>query len=97
MNIKGAAIASSITNALLLIITYLYIRFTKSVQNEAKHCINRDSFIGFKEYLYFAVPSIFMQLLEWWAYEIIGMIAGLMTIQDLGAYISMYNVLCLVW
>lgn len=49
------------------------------------------------EYLKLGVPSTLMACFEWWAFEVIAIFAGLLSVNDLAAQVAIVNILGLIY
>lgn len=89
--IEGAAIAlviSQLINSLLgSIYLYLINPLPKSI-----FWFNRNSFRGFWEYLKISIPSAFLSCVEWWAFEILSIIAVSIGQTDFTIHIFLCNI-----
>ena len=75
MDIVGLAIASSIKDAVLLSTVMVYGCCSTKI-NIALVPISKDAFSGWSEYLKISLPSTIMICSEWWAFEILTILAG---------------------
>ena len=80
MGIYGLGLATSITNFNLLLLTVIQCCFNKKVK-QAVTCPGKESFRGWGEYLKVAIPSAVILCSEWWAFEILTIIAGLISVE----------------
>lgn len=80
MGIKGLGLATSITNFNLLTITMIYCHCTPDI-NRALSMPGKDSFRGWSEYLKVSLPSTVMICAEWWAFEVLTLISGLISVE----------------
>lgn len=71
----GIGLSCSITNLLnyilMLILLQKYV-----VQKESYFFINKDAFIGWKDFFALAIPSMLMMCLETWNYQIVNFLVG---------------------
>lgn len=58
---------------------------------------SKETFSGWCEYLKLAVPSTLMQCFEWWAFELIAIFAGLLSVKDLAAQVAIINTIGIVY
>jgi len=75
----------------------LVLKYTSLVKPEAFHFFNRDSFSGLKEYMIFGVPSMIMLVIEWVSFEMMGIYAGIVSVNSLGAHTIMANLMTLFY
>ncbi|KAL9229258.1 hypothetical protein vseg_004744 [Gypsophila vaccaria] len=73
----GAAVAMSISTWVNVIILTLYIRFSSSC-DATRSPLSMEVFHGIKEFFRFGVPSATMVCLEWWSYELLVLLSGLL-------------------
>ena len=78
--IKSIGLASSATNFLLLLVTIIYCACDSSIR-KALHAPGRDSFCGWKDYLKICLPSTLIMCSEWWIFEILTILAGLISVE----------------
>jgi len=62
------------------------------VEKDAFHFFNKDSFTGLLEYMHIGVPSMFMLVIEWVTFELMGIYAGIIGVYYLGANTIMGNI-----
>ncbi|XP_058769453.1 protein DETOXIFICATION 12-like [Vicia villosa] len=77
LNNIGGAIAMSISIWLNVIFLALYMRFS-SLCAKTRAPISMELFQGIWEFFRFAIPSAVMVCLEWWSYELIVLLSGLL-------------------
>ncbi|OMO73326.1 Multi antimicrobial extrusion protein [Corchorus olitorius] len=73
----GAALAISISYWFNAILLGLYMRYSSSCEKTRILYLN-DVFLSVKEFLKFAIPSAVMACLEWWSFEILVLLSGLL-------------------
>ncbi|OMO55609.1 Multi antimicrobial extrusion protein [Corchorus capsularis] len=73
----GAALAISISYWFNVILLGLYMRYSSSCEKTRVLCL-KDVFLSVKEFFQFAIPSAVMACLEWWSYEILVLMSGLL-------------------
>ncbi|KAM6589022.1 hypothetical protein CsatA_011627 [Cannabis sativa] len=73
----GAAISIGISYWLNVILLVLYMTFSSSCKS-TRVPISPELFQGFGEFFRFAIPSAAMSCLEWWSFEIITLLSGLL-------------------
>ncbi|XP_031253258.1 protein DETOXIFICATION 14-like [Pistacia vera] len=74
---RGAALSLCLSYWLNVIILGLYIRYSSSCE-KTRTFILSDIFSSIKEFLRFALPSVVMICLEWWSFEIVILLSGLL-------------------
>ncbi|XP_042414145.1 protein DETOXIFICATION 10-like [Zingiber officinale] len=73
----GAAVSLSISYWLNVLILILYIRYSDSFRS-TRSPITKEAFKGINEFIRVAVPSALMLCLEWWSYELLILLSGLL-------------------
>ncbi|KAG6743167.1 hypothetical protein POTOM_054115 [Populus tomentosa] len=77
LGIKGAALAIDVSYWLNVIFLGLYMGFSSSCKKT--RVVNwNDIFSSIKEFFCFALPSAVMVCLEWWTFELLILLAGLL-------------------
>jgi len=97
MKEQGAAIAMSLTYLANMIIADTLIRI--EARSSLRHMIfwyDRSTFENLSEYLKVGIPSMLMRVFEWWAYETMGLVSGLLGVSFLVANVLVINVMSLV-
>ena len=93
LDINGIGIATTWTFILNFISLTLYVHFNKNlIPKESWHFINKDAFSKLIEYLKYGVPAWLMLLLDWWAYELLNIIAGMIGVKELAASVIIFNI-----
>ena len=72
----GLAFATSIKDGTLLLIVTSYGYFSKEIR-AALVPINYEAFNGWDQYLKVALPCTVMICAEWWAFQVIQILAGI--------------------
>nr|GEX63965.1 protein DETOXIFICATION 14-like [Tanacetum cinerariifolium] len=73
----GAALAIGISYTLNVIILGIYMYRSKNCENTRVTC-SGDVLPSIKEFFHFGIPSAAMICLEWWSYEIVILLSGLL-------------------
>ncbi|KAJ6806122.1 protein DETOXIFICATION 12-like isoform X2 [Iris pallida] len=73
----GAALSMSILYWLNAIILGLYIRYSESCK-ATRSPISKEAFRGINEFLRLALPSAVMICLEWWSFELLILLSGIL-------------------
>jgi len=90
--LMGAAIAHSTTNFVAAIAMTLVVKWsTDIVAPESFHFFNKDSFTGWMEYLRYGFPAMCVTTLQWASFETMGVYAGILGVNQLGAYTALAN------
>ncbi|KAL2920591.1 Protein DETOXIFICATION 49 [Bienertia sinuspersici] len=80
LGIKGVAFAGVLTNYNIIIFLSIYIFFSKTCKKGLTTTTNiNDCFHGYKKLLQLAIPSCISVCLEWWWYEIMILLCGVLT------------------
>ncbi|KAF8651640.1 hypothetical protein HU200_063149 [Digitaria exilis] len=78
LGIKGVAFASVLANLNLLLFLLAYILFRRVHRRTGGFALSRESFRGWGELVSLALPSCVSVCLEWWWYEIMILLCGLL-------------------
>ncbi|KAM1085259.1 hypothetical protein ACFX15_010645 [Malus domestica] len=73
----GGALAIGISYWLNVIFLWLYMKFSPAC-SKTRAPISKDIFHGIGEFFRFALPSAVMQCLEWWSFELLIFLSGLL-------------------
>ncbi|KAL4281322.1 hypothetical protein GQ457_03G007030 [Hibiscus cannabinus] len=73
----GGALAVSISNWLNTIFLALYMRYSPTCA-KTRVPVTMELFQGIAEFVRFAVPSVIMVCLEWWSFELLILLSGLL-------------------
>ena len=76
MGIQGAGMATSIANFAIFVGMVVYTAMIKQIQ-EAVFLPDKRSFEGLSAYLELAVPAAFMLCFDFWAFDLMTVMAGL--------------------
>lgn len=83
LRIEGVAIASVLANFNLLLFLYLYIFLSgvskRTGDSDSHNSSSNDTLVEWKSLLNLAIPSCISVCLEWWWYEIMIMLCGLLS------------------
>ncbi|XP_028757840.1 protein DETOXIFICATION 12 isoform X1 [Neltuma alba] len=77
LNSVGAAVAISIWIWVNVIVLALYMKFSSTCA-QTRAPLSMELFRGTGEFLRFAVPSAVMMCLEWWSFELLILLSGLL-------------------
>lgn len=78
LGVKGVAMASVLANLNLLLLLLAYIFFKGVQKRTGGFALSAESFRGWGELISLAVPSCVSVCLEWWWYEIMILLCGLL-------------------
>lgn len=77
LGLKGVALAGVLTNYNMIIFLFIYILFSKSCK-QGWAPLSKDCLQGYTTLLQLAIPSCISVCLEWWWYEIMILLCGLL-------------------
>ncbi|GJN19610.1 hypothetical protein PR202_gb06904 [Eleusine coracana subsp. coracana] len=77
MGADGAALANSVSYLANLSILALYVRLSPSCKRSWTG-FSREAFRGIPDFLKLAVPSALMVCMEWWSFELLVLLSGLL-------------------
>ncbi|XP_065881713.1 protein DETOXIFICATION 12-like [Euphorbia lathyris] len=80
----GGALSIGISNWLNVIFLVLYMKYSSACA-KTRSPISMDLFHGIREFFSFAIPSAVMICLEWWSYELLVLLSGLLPNPELEA------------
>ena len=78
MDVRGLGLATSLTNLFKIIVICSYSYCSGSINQALIRPTTKDVFSSWGEYLKLAIPAMVILSSEWWAYEIVTMLAGLL-------------------
>ena len=96
MGINGLAIATSITQAILLVSVFVYACCSSQV-SRVMQPIDREAFKSWWPYLKISLPATIMLCSEWWAFEILIVLAGMLGVNELASQIIVITVSALLF
>ena len=79
MEVNGLGIAISCTNFIKVLLTALYVTCSPDTRRMLQWPQLKSSFSGWQVYLKLSMPVILILGSEWWAYELITVLAGLIS------------------
>ncbi|XBI06150.1 hypothetical protein VPH35_134200 [Triticum aestivum] len=77
MGAKGAALSNAISYAVNLVMLFLYVRLSSSCR-DTWNGFSMEGFKDLRKFADLAVPSAMMICLEWWAFETLVLLSGLL-------------------
>ncbi|KAH0449335.1 hypothetical protein IEQ34_023135 [Dendrobium chrysotoxum] len=91
LGVPGVALSSVLTNSIVVLLLILYLRFSHLVTSLTNEEDKDDS--GWRALISLAIPSCFSICLEWWWYEIMVLLCGLLlhpqpTVASMGVLIQ---------
>ena len=81
LGVSGIGIATMITYFCMYLFTEVYAHFIPAIK-PAIQCPNKDTFAGWGDYLSISLPATVMLLAEGWAFNVLGVLAGLISVTD---------------
>ena len=81
MGVRGLGVATMVAYFSMFFLTAIYAYCIETVR-KAMHCPNKESFAGWSSYLAISGPATIMLLAEGWAFNILGVLAGLISVTD---------------
>lgn len=90
LGIRGAGIATSIANALIFLGMLTYSITNQDIKT-AIFFPNKRSFMGLKTYMSLALPAAFMLCFDFWAFDLITVISGLIDKESQAAQVFLAN------
>ena len=87
MNFIGTAIATGLTNIIVFLSVLGYFKLTSfhSLPQECFHIFNIDSIKNWREFFWYALPTIFNALIECGIFDVMQIWAGVLGVIELGA------------
>ncbi|KAK4399996.1 protein DETOXIFICATION 14 [Sesamum angolense] len=93
----GAAVSMGLSMWLNVIILILYMKYSSTCK-KTRAAISMKIFQGMREFFRFAVPSTVMICLEWWSFELLILLAGLLPNPKLEtSVLSVYVLIIIVY
>jgi len=80
--IEGLAFAQAITNTVTLAIILVFIFRSKKIR-PCLQPLNGDSFKSWSVYIKYTLPTVVMCCAEWWAFEVLTVLAGILGVKAL--------------
>ena len=81
MDVKGLGLAISIANFSKTAIVVVFICLNKEIRKSVT-MMTMNAFAEWREYLGYSIPVIIILCSEWWAYEVITVLAGLIGVEE---------------
>ena len=91
MGVTGLGIATAVTYLLMLVIITVNSLCIPNIRD----CIfwpDGDSFRSWSEYFRLSVPATVMICAEWWAFEIVVILSGILGVVEQGSTVILFNV-----
>ena len=93
----GAAIATNITYILNMVALEVYCNFSETVKHTYQFLPDRRTVQNVGSYMAISLPSALMICFEWWAWEILALFAGLISVEALAAQVIGVNFIALIF
>ena len=81
LGVQGLGLATMITYFLMFFFTTIYGHCIPAIK-KAIQCPTKDSFTGWGQYFGISLPATVMLLAEGWAFNVLGILAGLISVTD---------------
>ncbi|OMO55634.1 Multi antimicrobial extrusion protein [Corchorus capsularis] len=78
LGIEGSALSVGVSYWLNVIFLGFYIKYSSTCKKTSSFWISEDMLITIKEFFRLAIPSALMMCLEWWSFEILVLLSGLL-------------------
>ena len=88
--VEGLAYASLITYSSMFVFVTVFSHCLKDLE-EALFWPTRDTFTSWGQYIKIGLPSVVMLCAECWAFQVMGVFAGLISVNDQAANTIMMN------
>ena len=96
MGVVGAALALDITYILNMILTDLWVSWSK-ICPEAWIKIDKEAFKEWGSYLKIGIPGACMLCFEWWAFELLAIFSGYLGVIQLAAEVVVINMVSFIF
>mmetsp|Transcript_78441 Transcript_78441/g.108569 ORF Transcript_78441/g.108569 Transcript_78441/m.108569 type:complete len:191 (+) Transcript_78441:447-1019(+) len=96
MDIRGTSISTSIVYFSLWLMSTIYISYLKEVR-EAVFWPDRTSFQKICPYMKIAIPALLQLCLEWWCFEILSLISGLIGVVYQATQVLLFQIAALAY
>ena len=98
LGLVGASISTCITYFLNFIIVTVILSYKEDIVHpESWHFFNKDSFRSFCEFLKYGIPSTLMLCFEWWCFEVLSLLAGMLSVNELAANVVLFNLISFLY
>ena len=94
--VYGLGIATLATYFLMFFLTAIYSFYIKTLR-ESLSWPNKAAFASWGEYMKISAPSIVMLLAEGWAFNVLGLVAGLISVTDQACNTILLNVIAILF
>jgi MATE family multidrug resistance protein len=83
---------SSACSFLVTFLALIYFSFQQKEIQETMVWPDRRIFLGLREYLQIAIPSMLMIFLDWWVWELMILLSGYLSVPEQAAQIVLMNI-----
>lgn len=98
LGLIGASLSTCITYFLNLIVGTAVVTLRSGIVHpESWHWFNADSFRNFCEFLKYGVPATLMLCFEWWCFEVLSLLAGMLSVNELAANVVLFNLISFLY
>jgi len=88
----GAAYAKTMTNFLSIMLLFAYVKYTNCCKDTFVPVNYQKVLSDWKPFIKLAIPSALMICLDWWAYEIMNVMAGILGADELSANVALVQI-----
>lgn len=96
LGVVGLAYATTTKEAILLAVVIIYCKVAPQI-NSVLQPLDHETFRGWREYLSVSLPATMMICSEWWAFEALTIMAGILGMIQLASQTISINVLALLY
>ena len=96
MGIFGLGLALSTKDGALMIMTIIYCNCSSQVRH-ALSPLDSTMIQGWRQYLNLSIPSTLMMCAEWWAFELLSILAGILGVVELASQTINFNLIALTF
>ena len=96
MGVRGLGLATMITYFSMFFFTTIYSHCISAI-SEALQWPTKDSFVGWYDYLRISLPATVMLLAEGWAFNVLGVLAGLISVTDQAVNTILLNLIAIMF
>ena len=86
IDVRGIGLATSITHTFKFLFTFIYVYCSKKINKALSRPRMKETFSNWKEYLKLSIPIIVILCAEWWACELITILAGMIGVREQATY-----------
>lgn len=94
----GAALALNITYTANFLIQEIYVNLLwEDLKSYSAPMLRKETFKHWGAFLKLGIPGTFMQCFEWWAFEVLAILAGWLGTVELAAHVAVINTCALIF